>query len=1220
MSKLNKIQNEIKQLEGGKFQQLCDTYLFKKRNWDNIMRSGSMDGTDKTTKGIPDTYFFDQETQRYVLVMYGTAKDSTAKLKKDVKDAIDKSQLDKKIDIQEIICCHTSSNVDVQTDKELKKLAEPIKLTLIGIDSLSYDLKQFNYQSIASEYLGISKTTEQVWNIDQFISIHDISKTNAPLTTSFIDVGKINDLLFDYLNSHQILLLTGIPGVGKTRRAIELLKKLSSDNNIICVKSNNMPVYQDIKDSLDMNRLNYLFLDDANTITNLDAITNLLAIEEYSSRLKIIMTVRKYAFNEIKEQLNSFSTKIYNIPTMDNNEIEKLIKSINTELSDVYLKDIVKSSKKNPRMAVLVTELMQNQKGVVPADISEIIESYYGQIVQDNALTLNEKKALFVVGFKKKINIMDNNSFKDLLSFLEIDFENFENALYKLHDKELCDIFQDKAVKVNDQSLTDFIIIDLIGKKKKLKIRDLFDSLYPRYSEEIVEMFSLVESYVISEDWRKYFTNELKYIYKELISEPEKENFLIQYGAIIPTEAEAYVYQQIQQVDEVKFQASKKTFDEAKRKKEIKDPIIKILCSLSNCKKYDDAARLLIEYFRKRQDKVYEIFSAIMTSFDIELDSTKFLENRFSIVNAFLDQKNLDKLTSLLMVNVSKEFLNFSGEKLIAEGKDVSITSYSLRDGEYLIELHKKVFNMLVNAYERGYKETNDCIDELLFNYPVYKEVKNGFSKTIKSDLNCIENLFFNSLENMDLRKEAIVFKLKDDVKRSEIDSQVFPKYELSVNQEVYNVFSRVEHEYITEKDDDFDAIHNLRIENLKNIFEKYSGVLPNVNVFNILSEYQTDDLLNKPTIEESVFLLYSEVSVKQRERILSTLLNSDFALTLYHPNNFMERLPFEKSKQVLESSEKKIDEKWYLSNLLCCEELNEDRVQELATFLKKVANSRIINTFNIFCFGKYLSSKNVILDILWQKYENNELSVEFFLPNYISKDSIKILMNTIGKQKIKELYLENMSIKSIDRSSTIFNELIKKEDVGFVYQFLVEIEKDEHSLHSVNYWYLHLKNLWNMSNIEESIEMYLDYLIQENHVIFIGVDSCLETIFKENIVRSSLFIKNKIINTEDEKVLVDLYNLSVEIFSKDILLELFKLLRDKEINTQVFEQIRLVGFTSTWTGSQVPLIDQDIDFLNKLLSVFEGVEYIPYSEIIEKHKDHLEQEKENVLLSEYLE
>ncbi|MCF1613615.1 hypothetical protein LQF59_00880 [Tetragenococcus koreensis] len=84
--------------------------------------------------------------------------------------------------------------------------------------------------------------------------------------------------------------------------------------------------------------------------------------------------------------------------------------------------------------------------------------------------------------------------------------------------------------------------------------------------------------------------------------------------------------------------------------------------------------------------------------------------------------------------------------------------------------------------------------------------------------------------------------------------------------------------------------------------------------------------------------------------------------------------------------------------------------------------------------------------------------------------------------------------------------------------------------------------------------------------------------------------------------------------------MELFKLLRDKEINTQVFEQIRLVGFTSTWTGSQVPLIDQDIDFLNKLLSVFEGVEYIPYSEIIEKHKDHLEQEKENVLLSEYLE
>ena len=64
MSRLNRIQNEIKQLEGGKFQNLCDEYLYRKMNWDNIVSLGSMAGTDKTTIGTPDTYTFSDWVER----------------------------------------------------------------------------------------------------------------------------------------------------------------------------------------------------------------------------------------------------------------------------------------------------------------------------------------------------------------------------------------------------------------------------------------------------------------------------------------------------------------------------------------------------------------------------------------------------------------------------------------------------------------------------------------------------------------------------------------------------------------------------------------------------------------------------------------------------------------------------------------------------------------------------------------------------------------------------------------------------------------------------------------------------------------------------------------------------------------------------------------------------------------------------------------------------
>lgn len=327
MSKLNRIQNEIKQLEGGRFQKLCDTYLYCKFDWDNIVSVGSMEGTDKTTKGIPDTYFHNDKTQKYILVMYGTRKDVTSKLEQDIKEAIEKIKLDKK-DIQEIICCHTSSNLTVVKDKELRNQAGIIKLTLIGIDTISQDLLKFKYQQIVKDYLGIDGSTDQVWTINEFISIHDKNKTNASLDTLFIDEKNIIDELKKELSIKQIILLSGKPGTGKTRIAIELCKSLSKKNNVICVKSNDLPVYQDIKDTIDNDKINYLLLDDANMITNFDAIISLLNLKEYEGKLKIIMTIRDYALSEIITKLGSFEIKEEKISFMTDELIGKIITSI----------------------------------------------------------------------------------------------------------------------------------------------------------------------------------------------------------------------------------------------------------------------------------------------------------------------------------------------------------------------------------------------------------------------------------------------------------------------------------------------------------------------------------------------------------------------------------------------------------------------------------------------------------------------------------------------------------------------------------------------------------------------------------------------------------------------------------------------------------------------------------------------------------------------------
>lgn len=1213
MSKLNRIQNEIRQLEGGRFQNLCDVYLYRKRNWENITALGSMEGTDKTTKGIPDTYFFDEETNKYILVMYGTRKDSLTKLELDIKEAIEKTRIDKK-DIQEIICCHTSSNLTVRRDKELRGSAGSIKVTILGIDTISHDLLQFKYQDIVKDFLSIAESTEQVWDIEQFISKHDKSKTNAPLTTSYIDEKNIVEELIGNLNDNQVLLLSGIPGTGKTRLAIELCKKLPVDSNIMCVKSNSLPVYQDIKDALDSSRINYLFLDDANTITNFDAIVNLLRLEEYEQGLKIIITVREYALSGIIDQLHSFDKKIYKIPVMSDDQIEMLINSIHDSLSTKSLRKVKNLARNNPRMTVIAATMLKANNYEFITNGKEILDSYYSQIIRDNALSQNEKKSLFILSFKQKLELTSRESMTDLLDFFKISFDSFLLALKQLHDKELCDIYQDKATKVSDQSLSDFVIIDFIANSKEFRVRDFFRELYPKCAKEIIDMIVRVTELNSSGDWLDYLTNEIKYVNNEIILEVEKEQFLIQFGVLIPIESLGYVYKKIQLAENVEFQVEQQEFEKKKKNNGVHDPIIHILCSLSNSEKFNDAGLMLMEYFQRKQDKIYEIFSAIKSNFNIENKWDYYFEKRLSIFETFSKQKNIDETIALLIANVAEEFLKYSGEYVTFNGKNAIFNRYTLVDGEYLIKLHTKILNVLAHIYGMNYVEVNNYIDKILFEYPVY-EIENGLLETVTSDLDYIEKLFFKELENITIRQEGIVYKLKSEVEKFGLDIKLFTHYELSHRQNVYNIFSSNYFRYDIEKFD-YDYAQKLRIDNLNELFKTYSNKL--LWVFNTLAEYQSDKLLNKYELEESISLVYLEVNIENKVKILIELLNSNFTIS-YHFNWYMEKLSFVDGSTVLSNVKKEVDDRWYLSNMLMCKEINSTQIENMVSFITTLEDNEKISSFNIVSFENYINQDEIFLDIFWNKYEKSEISGEFFIPNFVSEDMAEKIIQLIGIGKAKEIYLNSLNTNKVDHSGKLFEKLIIVEtDPKFIYSFLVELNNLRRNLVSFEHD-IQFRYLWGVPYIEKTMELYMDFLIAEKKLIFIGIDPSLEKLFKADNKRFLNFFRNQILNTEDEERLVNLYNFALDVFNDEVLAGLFELIKDKYISEDFFRKLHLTLRSRTWSGSLVPLLDKEINFLNRLLDIFEETHYIPHALVITKNIDALKQQKEKELLSDYL-
>lgn len=1214
MSRLNDIQNKILQMEGGKFQKLCDSYLYRKRNLENITSLGSMEGTDKTTKGIPDTYYWDSKYQGYVLVMYGTKKNATAKLEKDIREAIEKTKINRK-DIKEIICCHTSSNLTVEKDKMLRDLAYPIELMLIGIDTLSHDLLDFKYQSIVKDFLRVQESTEQVWSLEQFVSIHDKSKTNAPLNTQYIETEPIIKELIEDLNDNQIFLLSGVPGAGKTKVAIETCKKLSDDYNVICVKSNLIDVYQDIKNALDKERLNYLFLDDANTITDLKAITSLLKLVEYEKNLKILMTVREYAVSQIVNQINSFKTKHYKISLMKNEKIELLIKSIDT-LTSNSVRKIMKLSHNNPRLAVIATNLTKDRNFMYLNDEDDVLESYYGQIVEDNILSIEEKKTLFILSFKKKLNLVNTSDFEDLLAFFELNSKIFTESLYQLNNKELCDIFKNKAAKVRDQSLSDFIIIDFLVNKNIIKIRDLFINLYPIYQEEIIDILNVVNNFKFNQDWSDYLTSEIKFVYTNLITEDNKAKFLQQYGTIIPIESLSYVQKKVNNTEKIQFNLSQKEFEQQQNNFTREDEIVNVLRSMAQSKKSNHAAILLINYFQKRPDKILQVFSAIQYDFNIDDTLTNYLEKRFTIIKIFNSLPKITEITALLIVNIAKDFLKFSTEKITFYEREGLISRYKLVDGDYLIKHHQDLFTLLSKIYYLNYKDLNDRIDKLIMKYPVY-ESENGFLNTVKSDLICIENLFFKNLEQLTIRQEALLFNLVTQVKRLNLNISFFYNFTPSNKQLIYYSFSS------NAFDNKFDYENSIetRKKNLKFIYRKHSEDL--LCLFNTLRKYQLDELLNTNQIEESICILYSCLEVKEKEHMLNCLLNSDYVL--FHNYNsfdfFMNDLSFESSKKILNSIEKEIDSSWYLSNFLTSQKIDQSQAKEFMIFLKHFKDYKKFSFFNVLSFEKYIEKNDDFLPFLLSQYEKNLISESFFIPAYVSKENTEKIINLLGYTKSKTLYLKGLELDNIDESGKFLDALLKDQDFNFICSYFIKLNSLKFSRNLSNKFSIHLKYIWNSPVVEKGIRGYLDYLIKENLGKSIGINSYLEKLSKANPKSFFQFIEKEISITKDKERLSILYNLSLEIINCDEqLLDLFKLLKHKEVDELFFRTLRLIPISRYWSNSLIPNLDKEINFLNSLLNLFEDINYLSYLVIITEKIDELNERRESELLSDYLE
>lgn len=975
-------------------------------------------------------------------------------------------------------------------------------------------------------------------------------------------------------------------------------------------------------------------MDDANRISGFQYIVHLLQTKRSDQNFKILVTVRDYALDKIRETCQPVGGGAeITIDPFTDEEIKKLLQDEFEINNHLYLGRIVDIAQGNPRVAVMAAQVAKESNTLESIrDVTELYDKYYSSIKTDlDALEDGDiLKVAGIVAFFRNVDRTNDALMSSIKNVFGITAEDFWEASKKLHDMEVLDMFENEVVKVSDQVLSTYLFYLVFFKEKLIDFSILINDIFPQYKKRLIDAINPILNTFNFDEIKKIMESKVDKVWSVMQGNNEGDflQLIDVFWFLKPTDTLIYIQEKISCINE-----SSIGFENIKFEADSNASLPEFLSILSLFRYLGEdqikmSLDLFLQYAEKQPHDTPKILYYLTDRYGFQPDSYRYdYHVQHAVIDKLLEYSSSDssEYYTRLFIALAENYLHthFSSTKA-GRAHTITFTQFDLVDSKSLQNLREKILKKLFNLYKN--KEYQKHIVNLLMTH-TQSGLNVSIGVIIENDSKLLLPFLISALDPRDIYHCILVQQYLRLLKRFNIQAEESIKAQFQSPEYVlYDLLTnKLERIELKLSHDAYREYKNRKIEELTSSYseEDYDKILHQLHeILNTLgghSQWQ----INQGIL--SILENLSKRDIELSHKVIRQYLEQGDYLQI-NPwvimSNMLLRCEAERVFDVINTPEYSTKDRWLFSYYqhIPSNEVQQEHINALGELYKESEYKYFINDLDYLLKYEAIQKGFVayIVEIIIKRSSAspeyaNSLSLMLNPHTEINKNLNSVFSGKLTLLEDAYIVIEKVE-QHADYDGTTFSVLLDN-DQAFIDKYLKDkfSTKDYLSRHddSRDYSFIWLREDW--INIMRRITSIVFEHECKGHCF-----GYYQSFFNKSVNPQN---NNLIIEKQDEYLLKEiekefdkneymrfLFNLIAKFPLKRKLI-FFKAFLDKNKKYDDFENLPYEPTISSWSGSAVPMLQEKIDFYEKITQLCNSVELLKHRQFIEQRIQRIRNE-----------